>query len=401
MVQQVKLTHFVNVPDKVKVARYHRIPELGPKILFFSGGSALRRLSRLLTGYTHNSIHLITPFDSGGSSAELRKAFAMPAIGDVRNRMMALCDRSIPGNLDIYRLFSFRFPQGQVKREYLQDKLYSITFGDDPLISVILQPMQDIIRNNLRIFYEKMPTDFDLKGASIGNLILAGGYLNNQHQMNPVIFLFSKLLEVRGIVQPITTENHHLRALLEDGTELLGQHLITGRDIRSACSPIKNLSLSSDMEKFSPSTVQVCKQVSKLIRQADLICYPMGSFYSSIIANLLPMGIGEAVASNGCPKVYIPNMGQDPEQYGASVYELMEKLIAQLQKTSTTSDVHIKRFLNFVVIDSKKGFYPRPFYKRKIRQLGVHIIDTQLITEKSHPYLDEMSLVEVLLSLSR
>jgi hypothetical protein len=37
-----------------------QVPDLGPRILFFSGGSALRRLSEKLVDYTHNSIHLIT-----------------------------------------------------------------------------------------------------------------------------------------------------------------------------------------------------------------------------------------------------------------------------------------------------------------------------------------------------
>ncbi|MBL0700813.1 MAG: YvcK family protein, partial [Desulfosarcina sp.] len=78
------------LPNSVKLARYTKAPELGPRLLFFSGGSALRHLSSTLTKYTYNSIHLITPFDSGGSSATLRRAFKMLAIGDIRNRLMAL-----------------------------------------------------------------------------------------------------------------------------------------------------------------------------------------------------------------------------------------------------------------------------------------------------------------------
>ena len=71
------------------------IPALGPRLVFFTGGTALRDLSRQLTSYTHNSVHLITPFDSGGSSAALRRAFAMPAVGDIRNRLLALADSDL------------------------------------------------------------------------------------------------------------------------------------------------------------------------------------------------------------------------------------------------------------------------------------------------------------------
>ena len=70
-------------------------PPLGPRLVFFTGGTALRDLSRELIHYTHNSVHLVTPFDSGGSSAALRRSFAMPAVGDIRNRLLALADSAV------------------------------------------------------------------------------------------------------------------------------------------------------------------------------------------------------------------------------------------------------------------------------------------------------------------
>ena len=76
--------------------------EAGPAILFFSGGTALRGLSRHLLRHTRNSIHLSTPFDSGGSSASIRKAFHMPAVGDLRNRLVALADPAISGRPEIF-----------------------------------------------------------------------------------------------------------------------------------------------------------------------------------------------------------------------------------------------------------------------------------------------------------
>ncbi|MFW5958104.1 MAG: GAK system CofD-like protein, partial [Desulfosalsimonas sp.] len=74
-----EINRTARLPDPVRLARYEKLPDLGPRLLFFSGGTALRELSAQLIGYTHNSIHIITPFDSGGSSAELRRVFHMPA----------------------------------------------------------------------------------------------------------------------------------------------------------------------------------------------------------------------------------------------------------------------------------------------------------------------------------
>lgn len=94
----IKVTRTGSVPDPIRISRYHKAPELGPRILFFSGGTALDQLSKKLKNFTHNSIHLVTPFDSGGSSAKLRHAFDMPAIGDLRSRMIALADETITGH---------------------------------------------------------------------------------------------------------------------------------------------------------------------------------------------------------------------------------------------------------------------------------------------------------------
>ena len=124
----IELTKTVTVPDPIKLARYEKAPDVGPKILFFSGGSALKKASQELTRYSHNSIHLITTFDSGGSSAKLRKAFNMPAIGDIRNRLMALADKTLQGNPEVYTLFSHRFPKEE-KKEVLQAELQHMIRG--------------------------------------------------------------------------------------------------------------------------------------------------------------------------------------------------------------------------------------------------------------------------------
>ena len=109
--QPIQVTRNIKLPDLLRISRYQKAPELGPSILFFSGGSALRQMSRVLKSYTHNSIHLVTPFDSGGSSAKLRQAFDMPAIGDLRSRLMTLADETVTGNPEVYRLFTYRFPK--------------------------------------------------------------------------------------------------------------------------------------------------------------------------------------------------------------------------------------------------------------------------------------------------
>jgi CofD-related protein of GAK system len=198
----LRISRTVQLPDRVRLSRYLKAPELGPRILFFSGGTALTDTSRVLKRYTHNSIHLVTPFDSGGSSAKLRQAFSMPSIGDLRSRLVALADENITGHPEVYQLFTYRFPDDQPASKLLA-RLDLMIKGKEPLVAAISNPMRRLIRNQLGYFRESMPDDFDLRGASTGNLILAGGYLNNHKHLDPIIFLFSKLVNVLGTVRAV------------------------------------------------------------------------------------------------------------------------------------------------------------------------------------------------------
>lgn len=397
-VRKIRLSHTVELPNRVRMELYRRSPALGPKILFFSGGSALRPLSERLLEYTHNSIHLITPFDSGGSSAIIRKAFNMLAVGDIRNRIMALADRSVKGNPEIFELFAYRLPK-QAERPELKERLERMIRGEDPMVKRITDPMRKIIRTHLRFFVERMPEHFDLKGASIGNLILTGGYFNYNRQIDPVIYVFSRLVESHGAVRPIVNADLQLAVELEDGRIIVGQHLLTGKEAPPIASRVKKVWLTQNQESAKPVETRIREKVIKQIRSADLICYPMGSFYSSVVANLLPRGVGDAVALNDCPKVYVPNSGRDPEQFGMSVPDLVKTLLSRLE-ASCLEPRPREKLLQYVLVDTKNGVYDAPVDAGKIRRLGVEVIDAPLTTPESLPHLESRAVIEHLLSLA-
>ncbi|MDI6797935.1 MAG: GAK system CofD-like protein [Desulfatibacillaceae bacterium] len=395
---RVSVTRRISIPDQVKLARSSLNPAIGPAILFFSGGTALRQTSRYLIKYTHNSIHIITPFDSGGSSAKLRAAFEMPAIGDMRNRLMALADQSFLGYPEIFALFAHRFPKTGDNNE-LVSELKKIARGKHPLISRVPDPMRKIIRNSIYRFLERMPPDFDLTGASIGNLVLTAGYLDNRRHLDPVIFIFSKLVNVRGTVRPVLNNNLHLAARLADGTVVTGQHKITGKEQAPLKSPVKEIYLCKSLTSHEPVEAAVRAKTVELIKSAELICYPMGSFYTSLIANLLPKGVNEAIAANQCPKIYIPSTGNDPETLGQSLTDqvriLLQYLLKDAPEGTKTGDL-----LNFVLVDSKNGVYNSPVDAGQIEALGVKVVDMPLVSGQSAPEIDPQILCEVLLSFA-
>jgi CofD-related protein of GAK system len=396
---KIRITKTIDIPDPLSLELYRKAPGLGPQILFFSGGTALREVSHHLVHYTHNSIHLITPFDSGGSSAHLRKAFRMLAVGDVRNRLMALADHSVKGQPEIFDLFAHRFSKQGSQKE-LGRQLKAMVDGRHQMVLSVEEPMRRLIRNHLGFFWDHMPRSFDLRGANIGNLILAGGYLNNSRHIDPVIYLFSRLVLVRGVVRPISSEHLHLVGRLEDERVVVGQHRLTGRDGSQLSAPIKELYLSRRKRDPAPVTLELRDKVRELILKADLICYPIGSFYTSVVANLLPRGVGQAVSETEVPKVYVPNTGVDSEEWGLDLPGRVRTLLGYLRESSTgTEPVPVDRLLHHVLVDT----VTRPFSNRELRQteeLGVKIIELPLCSKETAPLLDPELLASALVSLA-
>lgn len=398
---KIEITRTINLPDPARLELFRRNPEIGPKILFFSGGNALRATSAELIYYTHNSIHIITPMDSGGSSAKLRDAFHMPAIGDIRNRLMALADRSLSGNPEIFKLFAYRFPQNETAHE-LRRILDQMVAGRQRLIVRISDPMRKIIRQFLGEFQKRMPSGFDLRGASVGNLILAGGYLSNRRHLDPVIYIFSKLVNVRGTVRPVTNRNLHLVGELDNAQRVVGQHLLTGKEAAPIAAKVLALYPTEDIHNPAPVDVSIREKVRQLIAEADLICYPMGSFFSSVLANLLPSGVGSAISQNPCPKVFIPNTDTDPELFGYSLSDQVNCLVNFLRKDAPDR-IRPHDVLNFMLLDPKNGRYagePLPPDTTGEPFRGIHVIPCRLVSMRSMPYIDEKLLVPVLLTLA-
>ena len=363
-------------------------PANGPSLLFFSGGSALDKSSSLLTKYTHNSIHLLTPFDSGGSSAKLRKAFNMPAVGDLRARLMAIADDSLAGHPEAVALFRYRLPTdlSQASLKALVEQLQS---GEHPLVEATSSTVQQLIENNLRAFLDQVPDDFDFRGASVGNLVITGGYLNNQCTLHHVVDQISEIVNALGIVRTTTNDDLELIATLADGTTVSGQHKITAKETKPLKTKITSLYLSDTCASLSD-------EIRQLIFSADLIVFPPGSFYSSLIANLLPKGVGEAINLSNAKKVFIPNLGNDPELYDTSLLDQLNTLNKTLctdAKLDETSEMIIDIILSDSILNNEfNAMQARATLKPKL-------INIDLQHEKNKTLYDEKKLIEGLLSL--
>jgi len=335
--------------------------------------------------HTHRSIHLVTTFDSGGSSAALRDALDMPAVGDLRNRVLALTVPWGPGEEALVHLLGHRLPE-KGEREALRSELRAL-----------LDTAPDAVASLARRCLDAVPPDFDLHRASVGNLVLAGAYLEEGRHLGRAVERFAGLVPVRGMVQPVTEASCHLAARLDDGAVVTGQHRITrgvwARDGRR----IEELYLVTSPSDPSPVTADAEPRAVEAIAQADLVCYPPGSFRTSLQAAVLPRGMGDAVAASAAPKVYVPNPPGDAEEAGTAWVERVRILAATLG-AGRGGPRPVARVLDTVLVDVAQR--PDPQTLSELEDLGVRFVTAELGGRGAEARYSDQALAEALLSLA-
>ncbi|WP_300733207.1 GAK system CofD-like protein [uncultured Desulfovibrio sp.] len=372
-------------------------PALGPRLVFFTGGTALREVSRSLTRLTHNSVHLVTPFDSGGSTASLRRAFAMPAVGDIRNRLAALSDRDIIPDA-VLELWEQRLPEDGDPEE-LRRQLLQLGESVHPCWRELPDVFAASMRLYLSFFLRRMPPHFDARYASLGNLMLAGGYLEHRRDFGPVLAFFSRLLQARGVVTPIVEESLHLAAVLDDGSRVVGQHHFgqLGQNIRRLFLTVHEP--DRPFHDMTPCRPAITRTAATYLQSAGLICYPMGSFYTSVLANLLPAGVGRAVRSAACPKVFLPNSGQDREVCGLSILGQTRMILDALR--ADCPDAQPQELLQWVVVDRQHGVYEGGCDTTALADLGLRVLDVDMVRPDMPERHDPDKVARLLCRLSR
>ena len=368
-----------------------------PSLVFFSGGSALAGFSKALKQYNQNHNHIITTLDSGGCTAKLRQCFLMPAIGDIRNRLLALADDSKVDVAAMTRIMGLRFAK-QGSAATLRQSLCAFSTSEHPMYAQLNTQQKLAIQSCLEYFEDVIPDDFDLRNTSIGNVCIASAYLMNNRSLNAAIAQFSELLAIKGHVVPMLDNYCHLAAHLTDGQVILGQHNLTGKEVSPIRSKIARVELSSSAEYLSPLVCETPEHVIDTVKHAQLICYPPGSFYSSLITNLLTQGIGKAISQSKAKKVYVPNLQNDPEQIGMSLFDCIQTLISYLTQ-ELTQDTAANTVLDTILLDRSAQKQLTAEQYQQLSELGVAVEILPLVSEQSSPFYDPHRLSQALLNL--
>ena len=284
-----------------------------PRIAAVGGGTGLSTMLRGLKTRTDRITAVVTVTDDGGGSGVLRRELGMLPPGDIRNCILALANAEPAMQM----AFNYRFKEGS------------------------------------------------LAGQNLGNLVLAA--LNDMSgSFEAAVATLGQVLAITGQVLPVSNENLVLRAEFDDGSLVRGETRITDYKRRTDAT-IRRISLEPGMPPALPGVLEA-------LGQADMIVLGPGSLYTSVIPNLLTVGVAQAIRASRAVKVYVMNiMTQDGETEG---YTASDHARALLEHGGEGLFDYV--LINDRPVDEKvlpayrqEGVSPVPVDESALRKLGV------------------------------
>jgi len=159
----------------------------------------------------------------------------------------------------------------------LRDELGVLPPGDAMKCLVALSDAPDVLRTLMNYRFE----DGDLKGHSLGNLLVSG-LEKVSGSFSDGMYEAAQILRVRGRVLPASEGDMRLNIVLNDGSVLAGEtHLDDHPHVRDI--GIKYVELAKPVQAH-PDTLEA-------IAAADYIIIGPGDLYGSIMPNLLVGGL--------------------------------------------------------------------------------------------------------------
>ena len=312
----------------------------GPEIVAFGGGTGLSNLLRGLKKNSDNLTAVVTVADDGGSSGRLRDEMGILPPGDIRNCLVALADR-------------------------------------EPLME--------------KLFQHRFESEGGLEGHSFGNLYIAA-MTEVLGDFEEAVRASSKILAIRGKVLPATNEDIKLGAVYHDQEERMGESAI----------PVYDKEINKVF--LYPENASTTPEVKDSIQNADVIVIGPGSLYTSILPNLLVKGIAAEIKKSDALKLYICNVMTQPGE--TDNYTAADHAAAIIDHCGSG-------VFDYIVVNNQQGTkelrkkyeaegaYPVQIDHQRLKNLGVKIIEADLLKKDSYLRHDPQALAELIYKLNK
>ena len=183
-------------------------------------------------------------------------------------------------------------------------RMRSDSKGEEVAYSDGLRTLLSLVDPKIRNSF-KIKTLFELlrkrnaKNEDLGYTIFSH-YFDKDKGFGKIKAIFEQLTDLKfcGEVLPITTGSTNLVFETSTGQIFYGEHELD--DKRMSADMVKNIWLDPQVAAYGPTLTA--------IRNADVIFFCCGSLHGSILANLLPGGVAEALRQSRAKKILLTNL---------------------------------------------------------------------------------------------
>jgi uncharacterized cofD-like protein len=284
---------------------------------------------------------IVSVADDGGSSGRLRHELGIPAVGDLRNCLVALSR----GDALWRDLFQHRFTDGD-----------------------------------------------HLGGHALGNLVMAA-LTQRAGGLTAAIEQLSRPLRLRGRLLPVTEQWVQLEASRVDGRRVRGESSIPVER-----EPIADVWLV-------PRRVPPAPGVVDAIAAADAVVLGPGSLFTSVVPNLLVDGVAEAVRGSRALRIFVCNLMTQPgETDDFEPADHLRRLERYLGPGAIDVCLLNRRLPPPDLVERYAAAGSRPVAgdPRQVAACGVlPVVDELLDSDRSTVRHDETRLAELIVSMAR
>ena len=290
--------------------------------------SALRRVTPHLTA-------VVTVADNGGSSGRLREELDVLPPGDLRMALAALCG----------------------------DDQWGRTWAD--------------------VLQYRFTSGGALHDHAVGNLLIVAIWeLLGQHVEG--LDLVGRLLGAHGRVLPMAAVPLDITARVQLPDEPSGDVQVVRGQVQVASTAGQVLEVALD-----PPNPPVCQEAAAAIRAADVVVIGPGSWFTSVIPNLLVPGLLEALLDTSARRVVVLNLAAQPgETSGFSAGTHLEVLGA-----------HAPELVVDVVLADAGSVSDRDSLEQSAASLGAELVLAEVAMSDGTPRHDPLRLAAALGSL--
>lgn len=301
-----------------------------PKLVVIGGGTGIHPVLQAAHSLPIAVTSIVTTADSGGSTGRLRTVFGFPAVGDLRQSITALTDKT--NQPFLAELLDYRFEKGE--------GLQGHTIGN-----LILTALQDISRNT-----------------------------------TTAVATLTNLLHIAGTILPVTETNTQLVVHYADGSNQVGEHLLDTQ-VKNP-KKIDHISLTDNP--------QITPEVKQSVIAADVISIGPGDYYDSLLATLVVGGMKAAIEQSNAKIIYFTNlMSKHNTTHGMTVKDFVNGIELAIGKPITYI-VHNAEAIPSAVLENYKVEESYPVSNDLIddaRLIEAPLLDTQLHIQQAQDTL--------------